>query len=78
MITELLQRFFSKTPAFFKKLQVVLLAVAAASVGMLAFPQYLPSWFWLPESLKIGSFCGFFGTFIAQLTITQPPNNTTV
>ena len=78
MITEFLKRLFSKTPAFFKNLQVFLVSVATASVGMLAFPQYLPSWEWLPEALKIGSFCGFFGTFIAQLTSTQPPNNTTV
>ncbi len=68
MIKEILSRLKAKTPKFFVQLQKILLAFSfVAGIGMTQLEQ-LPNWSWLEDFLRIGIFCGLFGTFIAQLT----------
>jgi hypothetical protein len=72
--SEMYNRLVAGTPIFFRKLQLVLTGLSFAAGLMLASSGYLPSWPWLPEAMKVCFFCGFFGTFIAQMTIKNPPN----
>ncbi len=74
MIREMIDRLVAGTPKFFRHLQVVLSGISVAAAMMLGASSYLPSWTWLPEVMKVCFFCGFFGTFIAQMTIKNPPN----
>ena len=61
-------RFTSKTPLFWRNMQKFLLSLSFASgIGFSQIEQ-LPKWIWLEEYLRIGMFCGLFGTFLAQLT----------
>lgn len=69
---EIWVRLWKSTPKFFKKLQVVLLAVSATCAVGLAQIEQLPKWEWLDDALRIGIFCGLFGTFLAQLTVQNP------
>jgi hypothetical protein len=50
-IIELWQRFWSKTPPFFKKIIYASITVATTCVAMLTVPEYLPKWL-DPEILK--------------------------
>lgn len=66
---QLLFRLKSAVPAFWKKVQRICLAAgtAAASVFGYTYLAQLPNW--LVEAAKIGAAMGFFGAFLAQLTI---------
>ncbi|GAB4493090.1 MAG: hypothetical protein OHK0045_21930 [Raineya sp.] len=65
-------RLFKDTPAFFKKLQIFLLAISATAAVGLASIDSMPQWDWLDDAFRIGIFCGLFGTFLAQLTVQNP------
>jgi len=70
-------RLVSKTPLFWRNVQKVLLSLSFVSGMGLSQMENMPKWDWLEEYLRIGMFCGLFGTFLAQLTKddTQDINN---
>jgi H+/Cl- antiporter ClcA len=75
LLSILWDRFTAKTPLFWRNVQKVLLALSFASgVGFSQIEQ-LPKWNWLEEYLRIGMFCGLFGTFLAQLTKENTEEN---
>jgi hypothetical protein len=75
---ELTLRLFSKTPLFFKIVQIASVIVAL----ILGLPDYLAeSGVQLPESWtaitdKVILYVGFVGAFIAQLTVTAETKET--
>ena len=75
---ELTLRFFSKTPLFFKIVQIASVVVAL----ILGLPDFLAeSGVELPEAWtaitdKVILYVGFVGAFIAQLTVTPETKET--
>ena len=75
LLSILWDRFTAKTPLFWRNVQKVLLALSFASGIGLSQIEHLPKWNWLEEYLRIGMFCGLFGTFLAQLTKENTEEN---
>ena len=70
---ELLKRFRAGVPAFWRKVQRLCLAAGSVSVAIygFAYADKLPAYFF--EVAKFGAALGFFGSFLAQLTVSDKP-----
>ena len=65
-MNEMYNRFISKTPKFFKRIQILLGSIGTASTTVVVTPYHYPEW--LLIAAKYGMVCGFFGVFLAQFT----------
>lgn len=69
MLKEMISRFNSKTPLFFRKVQGICATVSAVSLSSIALGDNLPEG--AVPLLKYGVACGIVGVVIGQLTKTD-------